>query len=263
VLDVCGTGGDSKGTFNISTTVAFVLAGAGYKVAKHGNYGVSSGCGSSDVLEALGVRFTTDPARLLRSLEYAGVCFLHAPSFHPALRAAAPVRRELGVRTVFNMLGPLVNPARPAFQMNGVYDREVLRLYGYLLKRRGAKFAVLHSLDGCDEVSLAAPTEVIWHTGRCVIHAEDFKLPTVKPAELRAPGSQQGSAALLRAVLTNDGPPAHQAVVLANAAVAIWCHNGSSNTKQLPECVEIAREALTSGAAAEALRRSIENTNAE
>jgi anthranilate phosphoribosyltransferase len=250
VIDVCGTGGDNRGTFNISTASAFVLAGAGYKVAKHGNYAVSSRCGSSDVLEALGVQFTDQRDTLLRSLERAGVCFLHAPLFHPTLRRAAQVRRALGVRTVFNMLGPLINPARPSFQMNGVYDLALLRLYGALFQRRGVHGVAVYGLDGCDEVSLAAPTQVVWPGGCREITAADVGLPEVSLQQLAAPASAQESAQLLRAVVAGEATEAQQAAVIATAAVAIWCQH----KLPLQECAQVARHSIASGAALRSLQ---------
>jgi anthranilate phosphoribosyltransferase len=154
VIDLCGTGGDGKDTFNISTLASFVVAGAGYKVAKHGNYGVSSGCGSSNVMEYLGYQFTNDTDVLKKNIDEANICFLHAPLFHPAMKTVAPIRRELGVKTFFNMLGPLVNPARPNNQLAGVYNLELARLYAYLYQKSDVKYTILNALDGYDEVSL-------------------------------------------------------------------------------------------------------------
>src|SRR5471030_2328163 len=147
VIDLCGTGGDGKDTFNISTLASFVVAGAGYKVAKHGNYGVSSGCGSSNVIEFLGYQFTNDTDVLRRNIEQANICFLHAPLFHPAMKTVAPIRKELGVKTFFNMLGPLVNPSLPQYQLTGVFNLELARIYNYMLQKTDRKFAIVHSLD--------------------------------------------------------------------------------------------------------------------
>src|SRR5690606_1810880 len=154
LIDLCGTGGDGKNTFNISTLASFVVAGAGYPVAKHGNYGVSSGCGSSNVMEYLGYKFTNDENRIKRQLETANICFLHAPLFHPAMKTVAPIRRELGVKTFFNMLGPLTNPADPAYQSVGVFSLELARLYGYLLQKSSKGYTIIYALDGYDEISL-------------------------------------------------------------------------------------------------------------
>jgi anthranilate phosphoribosyltransferase len=250
VVDVCGTGGDHKGTFNISTSVAFVLAGAGCKVAKHGNYAVSSACGSSNVLEHLGIRFTNDNDALRRSVERAGVCFLHAPLFHPALKQVAHLRRQLGIRTVFNVLGPLVNPAHPSFQMSGVYDLELVRLYSYLLSRRGTKFGVVHSLDGYDELSLTGSARVAWNLGSRDLSPREFGLKEVSHEELLAGETVAESAAIVVAVLSGRGTVAQEAVVVANAALAMWCRDGGSSIEKY---VEIARESIRTGAAKRAL----------
>ena len=254
VMDLCGTGGDNRNTFNISTATAFVLAGAGYKVAKHGNYGVSSMCGSSNVLEELGVKFSTDREVLLRALEATNVCFLHAPLFHPILGRAQAVRRELGFRTVFNMLGPLVNPAQPAFQINGVYDRPLLRLYGYLLARRGAHFATLFTTDGYDEVTLTAPLEIITRAGRRQLQPEDFGLFKVAHSEIKGGASIAESAKILVAILEGRGSPAQQAVVTASAGLAMWC---SAERGLLIDHVEQARETISSGRALKVLKDSV------
>lgn len=255
VIDVCGTGGDSKGTFNISTASSFVLAGAGYKVAKHGNYGVSSSCGSSNALEALGITFSTDRPRLLKALDEANICFLHAPLFHPALKRVQPIRKELGFRTVFNMLGPLVNPARPATQMNGVYSNSLLRLYQHVLSRRGIRFTAFHSQDGYDEITLSAPIMCVSNTGEREITAHDFNLPHVNHDEIKGGATIEESARLLRAILEGRGTAAQEAVVCANAALAMFTHDPKGT---LPEYVARAQETIQSGKALEILKRSIE-----
>lgn len=255
IVDVCGTGGDHKDTFNISTATAFVLAGAGYKVAKHGNSAVSSSCGSSNVLEALGVRLEANRYHLQRALDKNHICFLHAPLFHPALKRVAALRQELGFRTVFNALGPLINPARPTFQCSGVYDLELHRLYGYLLQRRGKKFAVVHSLDGYDEVSLTAPSRVTTRMGLSEITAKDFGFSPLKPEELRAPATVKDSAALIVDILEGRGTPAQEAVVISNAALAMWCNEERG---ELEEFCHTARESIRSGAARRSLQGSVE-----
>lgn len=254
VLDVCGTGGDNRGTFNISTVTAFVLAGAGYRVAKHGNYAVSSACGSSNVLEELGVPLVSDRDTLLHTLERSNVCFIHAPLFHPALKKAAPVRRELGFRTVFNMLGPLINPARPMCQVNGVYDRQVLRLYGTILRRRGARFATLLGGDGHDEVTLTAPLSVVTDRGEMRLEATDFSLAPVKAEALLGGATAKDAATIVREVLEGRGTRAQEDVVVASAALAM--HVFHSDTS-LSQCVEAARESIRSGRALGALRSTI------
>jgi anthranilate phosphoribosyltransferase len=255
LLDVCGTGGDGKGTFNISTATAFILAAAGYKVAKHGNYAVSSSCGSSNVLEALGLSFTAEQETLRRRLAETNVCFLHAPLFHPAMKRVAPVRKELGCRTVFNMLGPLVNPARPIFQANGVYDRELLRLYGYLLPRQGKRFATFLSTDGYDEVTLTAPLLVVTDRGSYELAPSDFGTSVLQPGEILGGKTIEESATLLRAILEGKGTKPQEDVVSASAGLVMWTKEGSGT---LAEHVSRARQLVRSGAGAKVLTRSIE-----
>lgn len=254
LIDVCGTGGDHKGSFNISTTVAFVLAGAGYKVAKHGNYAVSSSCGSSNVLEALGVTLTTDREVALRGLQQAGVCFLHAPLFHPVLKRVQPVRKSLGMRTVFNVLGPLVNPAKPQFHYAGVYDLELQRLYSYLFTRRGKRFAVVYSLDGYDEISLTGTARVVSAEGVVDLSSRDFGFDVVEAEHLRGGETPQESAAIVRAVLEGSATAAQECAVVANAAVAMWRYEGRGS---LGEWVEKATESIRSGRAQQALAQSV------
>ncbi len=255
VMDLCGTGGDGRGSFNISTAAAFVVAGAGHKVAKHGNAAVSSACGSSNVLEALGVRLSSDVDTLRRSLEAANVCFLHAPLFHPALKKAAPVRKELGVRTVFNILGPLVNPARPSLQVSGVYGREVLRLYSVVLSRRPGDFAALVSADGHDEVTLAAAALVATRSGLRELRPEDFGLEPVEQSDLRGADTVADAAKILRSILAGEGTRAQQDVVAANAGLAIHCREQGSS---LLDGVAKARESIRSGRAMASLKACVE-----
>ncbi len=177
-IDLCGTGGDGKNTFNISTLASFVTAGAGIKVAKHGNYGVSSVSGSSNVMESLGLRFTNNKDKLKRQIEEANICFLHAPLFHPAMKAVAPIRRPLGIKTFFNMLGPLVNPAQPKLQSVGVFNLQLARNYEYLFQKEADKrYAILHAHDGYDEVSLTGKVRVASNNGVADLKAGDFKCP--------------------------------------------------------------------------------------
>lgn len=253
LIDVCGTGGDGKGTFNISTATAFVLAAAGYKVAKHGNYAVSSSCGSSNVLEALGITLTNDQEKLRKNLSESGVCFLHAPLFHPAMKRVAGVRKELGFRTVFNMLGPLVNPARPSFQVNGVYNRELQRSYGYLLERQGKRFATVYSTDGYDEVTLTAPVIVRTDRGCHEIPPSDFGFSAIQPCELAAGKTVEESAQIVRTILNGKGTLAQHNVVSASAGLTMWTKEGSGT---LAEHVQRAHSIITSGTAAKILERS-------
>ncbi len=249
-IDVCGTGGDGKNTFNISTAAAFVVAGADVRVAKHGNVAVSSICGSSNVLEALGVRFANDRDALLRALERAGICYLHAPLFHPAMKHVAPVRRELGVRTFFNILGPLANPCSPAAQLIGVHSLELARLYAYMHQSEAQSFVIVHSLDGYDEVSLTASFKYITRTGERFARPSDLGLPAVMPSDLAGGQDAAESAELLVKILSGNGSPAQRSVVVANAALAI---HAAKPAVSLRDCVSEADESLSSGRAYRAL----------
>ena len=253
LIDMCGTGGDGKSSFNISTTAAFVVAGAGYKVAKHGNIAVSSSCGSSNVLEALGIKLSGEQEHLKRSLAEAGVCFIHAPLFNQAFRSLAPVRKELGFRTVFNALGPLINPATIDFQYTGVYNLELQRLYGYLLNRRNKKFAVVHSLDGYDELSLTDTARVVSSSGSFELRPGDLSSPKLSPAQIAAPTSAIESAKLIEGILKNSSVRALKSCVVANAGSAIWFYQGARGN--LSECLAIAEESINSGRALKVLRR--------
>ncbi len=253
-IDLCGTGGDAKNTFNISTLSSFVVAGAGGKVVKHGNYGVSSLCGSSNVMEWLGYRFTNDSSKLLRELEEAGICFLHAPLFHPALKNVAAVRKALGVRTFFNMLGPLVNPARPGRQCTGVFSLELARNYQYLLQEAGETFAVVHSLDGYDEISLTSPARCLTQNGEQMLTPADFGSETLEPEALFGGDSVEEAGQIFLRVLENKGTAAQQKVVVANSGLALQCF---SPEKSLAECCREAEESVASGRAMGAFRRLV------
>ncbi len=221
LIDLCGTGGDGKDTFNISTLASFVVAGAGYKVAKHGNYGVSSGCGSSNVMEYLGYQFTNDESKLNSTLDKAGICFLHAPLFHPAMKNVAPVRRELGVKTFFNMLGPLVNPAKPNNQIVGVYNLELARLYAYLYQKSAVNYTILNALDGYDEVSLTGDFKTFSAEGEKINSITDLGFDKVNTAEIIGGHTVAESAGIFMQVLNGQGTTAQNNVVLCNAALAI------------------------------------------
>lgn len=249
-MDVCGTGGDGKHTFNISTLTAFVLAGAGVPVAKHGNYGVSSVSGSSNVLEVLGVVFHTREELLRQQLAEAGICFLHAPLFHPAMRHVAPVRKELGVKTFFNMLGPLVNPARPSTQLVGVFSLELARMYRYLLQEERANFAIIHALDGYDELTLTADCKLADRQGETILRPQDFGFAPVQPAELAGGDSPAAAADIFMRILRGAGSEAQTQVVLANAALGLRLYRPGLS---LAAAVEQARESLLGGKALQAL----------
>jgi anthranilate phosphoribosyltransferase len=223
VMDIVGTGGDGKNTFNISTLSCFIVAGAGQKVAKHGNYGASSISGSSNVMEQLGYTFKNDNARLLKELEAANICFLHAPLFHPALKIVGPIRKNLGVRTFFNMLGPMVNPASPDFQLVGVYNLEMARIYNYLLQQTGKAFTIIHSLDGYDEISLTNDTKVITNEGEKVMTPEQLGKRTVAAEDIYGGNTVEEAAKIFTKIIRGEGSWAQNAVVLANAAMALHC----------------------------------------
>ena len=221
LIDLCGTGGDGKNTFNISTLASFVVAGAGYHVAKHGNYGVSSGCGSSNVIEHLGYRFTNDKDAISRQLETANICFLHAPLFHPAMKTVAPIRKELGVKTFFNMIGPLVNPTNPYYQSVGVFSLELARLYGYLYQQTEKRYTILHALDGYDEVSLTGDFKTISNQGENFYTLEHLGFAPLTAESIHGGDTVEEAAAIFTKVIQGEGTTAQNNVVLANAAVAI------------------------------------------
>jgi anthranilate phosphoribosyltransferase len=240
VIDLCGTGGDGKDTFNISTLASFVVAGAGYPVAKHGNYGVSSVCGSSNVMEFLGYRFGNAPDQLKRELDGAGITFLHAPLFHPAMKAVAPVRRALGLKTFFNQLGPLVNPARPPKQFTGVFNLELARTYHHILQASGMGYTVVHSLDGYDEVSLTGPFRMYSHRGEGLLAPKDLGLPQCEPSQLFGGATIAEAAQIFQSVLAGQGTAAQMDAVVANASLAIY----TASEKPLAECRSIAEDSL-------------------
>lgn len=221
LIDLCGTGGDGKDTFNISTLASFVVAGAGYKVAKHGNYGVSSGCGSSNVMEYLGYQFRNDTEHLKKNLDEAGLCFLHAPLFHAAMKTVAPIRKELGVKTFFNMLGPLVNPAKPKYQMVGVFSLELARLYAYLYQKSDTKYTIVHALDGYDEISLTCDFKTFSEGGEHIHSISQLGFEKIEPEKIGGGSTVKESADIFMAVLEGDGTTEQNNVVICNAAVAI------------------------------------------
>ena len=254
VIDIVGTGGDGKNTFNISTLACFIVAGAGEKVAKHGNYGASSISGSSNVMEQLGYVFTNQSDQLRKELETANICFLHAPLFHPALKVVGPIRRNLGVRTFFNMLGPLVNPAAPTTQLIGVYSLEMARIYNYLLQQTGKPFTIIHSLDGYDEVSLTNDTKVITAAGERMYSARELGKRQVMPHDLYGGDTLEAAAAIFRSIISGKGTWAQNAVVLANAALALA---GTGKYANYEEAYQAAVRSLESGAALQSLETLI------
>ncbi|TXK51914.1 anthranilate phosphoribosyltransferase [Pontibacter qinzhouensis] len=245
-IDLCGTGGDGKDTFNISTISSFVVAANGVAVAKHGNYGVSSTCGSSNVLEALGIKFTTNHGELERSIEKHNICFLHAPLFHPALKSVGSIRKDLGVKTFFNMLGPMVNPAFPKRQMVGVFSLELARMYGYLYQQSDVHYSIIHTLDGYDEVSLTSPFKLISDKSELLLDAETLGLPTLQHEQIKGGSDIAGSADIFLNVLKGQGTEAQTAVVAANAGIALQCAKPELSFR---DAAAIAKETLVAGKA--------------
>jgi anthranilate phosphoribosyltransferase len=256
IIDLCGTGGDGKDTFNISTLASFVVAGAGYKVAKHGNYGVSSGCGSSNVMEFLGYQFTNDADKLKTSIDKANICFLHAPLFHPAMKTVAPIRRELGVKTFFNMLGPMVNPAEPQNQMVGVFNLELARVYAYLYQKSDKKYTILNALDGYDEISLTCDFKTFSPEGERINTIEELGFEKLNPAEITGGHTISESADIFMKVLNKEATTAQNNVVLCNAALAI---RTMEPQKSFADCFYEAEESLLAGKALKSFNRLLQN----
>jgi anthranilate phosphoribosyltransferase len=250
-IDLCGTGGDGKNTFNISTLSSFVAAGAGINVTKHGNYGVSSVSGSSNVLEHLGVKFSNEKGFLEKCLNDAGICILHAPLFHPAMKNVAPIRKELGVKTFFNMLGPMVNPAFPKNQLVGVFNLELARIYGYLYQNTDKNFSILHALDGYDEISLTGDTKVISNYSEMMLSPKDFGVEKITQDAIFGGDTVQEAANIFMNVINGNGTAAQNNVVSANAGMAI------ATVKNLtPKAgFELAKESLLSGKGLMALEK--------
>ena len=253
-IDLCGTGGDGKDTFNISTLSSFITAGAGVKVTKHGNYGVSSTCGSSNVMENLGIKFTNDINFLRKSIDETNICVLHAPLFHPAMKNVAPIRRELGVKTFFNMLGPMVNPAFPKNQMVGVFNLELLRLYGYLYQETDKYYAIVHALDGYDEISLTGKTKVITNDSELLFSPKEIGLNQVNQSEIFGGDTVKDASSLFKKIINGDGTKAQNEVVLANSGLAI----ATANKIDHKAGIEMAKESLFGGKAKQCLTKLIE-----
>jgi anthranilate phosphoribosyltransferase len=252
VIDIVGTGGDGKNTFNISTLSCFIVAGTGNKVAKHGNYGATSVSGSSNVMEQLGYTFKNDAGVLQKELDEANICFLHAPMFHPALKAVGPIRKNLGVRTFFNMLGPMVNPAFPKHQLVGVYNLEMARIYNYLLQPTGSNFTIIHSLDGYDEISLTGDTKIITSEGEKIYSAEQLGKRTVTATDIYGGNTAEEAAQLFLKIIKGEGSWAQNAVVLSNSAMALQC---TGKYKNYDDCYAAAVESLESGKAYASLKK--------
>lgn len=254
-MDVCGTGGDGKDTFNVSTLTTFVLAGAGIKIAKHGNYGVSSTCGSSNILEHFGYKFSTDSDKLKNEIDKTGVCFLHAPLFNPAMKNVAPVRRALKIKTFFNMLGPMVNPSFPSKQLIGVYSLELARLYNYLYQQSSMKYMIIFSLDGYDEVSLTSDFKYILNGVEQIVSPETLNYKRSIQSELRGGKSIPEAADLFMKILKGEGTRTQNDVVTANSQMALKCYYPF---KSFEECREIASESISNGKAYKSFIKLIE-----
>jgi anthranilate phosphoribosyltransferase len=254
-MDVCGTGGDGKDTFNISTLACFVVAGAGQRVAKHGNHGVSSAVGSSTVLEYLGVKFTNDIDHLKQKIETAGVCYLHAPLFHPAMKHVAAIRKELGIKTFFNMLGPLINPSNPKKQLVGVFSLELARLYSYLYQQTDKKYLILHTLSGYDEISLTGDFKIITSQEEKIINPKSLKIDVLSPESLSGGDTLQDAADIFLNVLQNNATAAQAQVVVVNAAFALQAANPALG---IFDAIAAAQESLESGRAWQCFKKLID-----
>lgn len=256
-IDLCGTGGDGKNTFNISTLTSFVIAGAGEKVSKHGNYSVSSSCGSSNVMEYYGYKFSNDSDKLRRELDEAGICFLHAPLFNPAMKNVAPVRRSLRMKTFFNMLGPMVNPSSPANQLVGVFSLDVARLYNYIYQESGTQFAVIHSLDGYDEISLTAPFKIFSNESESILSPADLGFKQLSQDQIFGGDTVDEASKIFMDILKGEGTDAQNNTVIANAGFALQIMDQNS---ELGACMQRASEALKSGKALQVFKKLIELT---
>ena len=250
-IDLCGTGGDNKDTFNISTLSAFVTAGAKVNVSKHGNYGVSSSCGSSNVLEFLGIKFSNNKDFLKKSIEKSGICILHAPLFHPAMKNVAPIRKELGLKTFFNILGPLVNPSFPKNQIVGVFNLELARLYSYLFQKTNKNYAIIHSLDGYDEISLTGNVKIITRNEENIFSPQDLSLQKLNSKSINGGETIKESAKIFMNILQNKGTKSQNQVIFANAGLAI----STALNISIEDGIEKAKEALKSNKAFEAFNK--------
>lgn len=254
-IDIVGTGGDGKNTFNISTTASFVVAGAGYPVVKHGNYGATSLSGASNAMEAQGIRFTTDMGKLKRSIEECNIAYMHAPLFSPALKAVAPVRKSLGVRTFFNVLGPLINPSDPEYQLLGVYDLSMSRLYSYIYQANRKRFGIVHSLDGYDEISLTGQFKFVTNGGEQLFSPEELGFERINPRDITGGNTLEEAVSIFGNVINCTATSQQMNVVIANAAFAIQIIEAE---KSISECIEIARESLYGKKAQAVLKKFVE-----
>jgi anthranilate phosphoribosyltransferase len=255
-IDVVGTGGDRKNTFNISTTACFVIAGAGYKVAKHGNYAATSVSGASNVIEQHGVKFTDDLDKLNRSINECGIVYLHARLFAKAMKIVGPIRAALPFPTFFNLLGPIINPSRPQCQLLGTANLDQMRLYNSVYQRLGIDYGIVNSMDGYDEISLTGDFKVMTNNYEKVFHVSDLGFEIAKPEELKAGATEEEAAKIFDTVLDGTCLPAQRNIVLANAAFAIQVLE--KGKKDIPECLDIARESLDSGNALRTFKKFVE-----
>jgi len=253
-IDIVGTGGDGKDTFNISTLSCFIVAGAGQPVVKHGNYGASTVSGSSNVMEQLGYTFKNEEALLAKEVKEAGICFLHAPLFHPALKTVGPIRRNIGIRTFFNMLGPIVNPVQPKYQLIGVYNLEMARIYNYVLQLLNKEFTLIHSLDGYDEISLTADTKIITNKGESIMTPYELGKKKVFAKELHGGDTVEEAAAIFKNIIEGKGTWSQNAVVLANSAMALQITGKYENYEM---AYQAAVNSLETGAANNCLKKLI------
>lgn len=255
-IDVVGTGGDRKNTFNISTTSCFVIAGAGYKVAKHGNYSATSVSGASNVIAEHGVKFSADIDILNRSINEAGIVYLHAQLFAQAMKFVGPIRKALQFPTVFNLLGPIVNPSQPQAQLLGVANLNQMRLYSQVYQRIGIDYGIVNSIDGYDEISLTGDFKVTTNNYERIFNPSDLGFETAKPEELVAGATEKEAKEIFDSVLENRALPAQKNIVLANAAFGIQVMEKGS--KSIDECIEIARESIDSGNALNTFKKFVE-----
>jgi anthranilate phosphoribosyltransferase len=254
-IDVCGTGGDNKNTFNISTLSAFVLAASGVPVAKHGNFAATSVSGSSDILKYFGYNFKTSEQELQDDLEKNNLCFIHAPNFHPALKNVGPVRRGLKTNTLFNLMGPLVNPAQTEYKYVGVYNRSVARLYHFFLQTGTTQYHLVNSLDGYDEISLTSDVLITTNSGEQVIPKDELPFKSISAEEINAGNSIDDAARIFMAVLKNEASEAQKNVVLVNSAYAMQCYTH----KEIGECIAVCNESIKSEKALQLFNRIIKN----
>ena len=255
-IDVVGTGGDRKNTFNISTTSCFVIAGAGYKVAKHGNYSATSTSGASNVIANHGVTFTDDIDKLNKCINECGIVYLHAQLFAKAMKFVGPIRKALQFPTCFNLLGPIVNPSKPQCQMLGVANLDQMRLYNNVYRKIGVDYAIVNSIDGYDEISLTSDFKVVTNDYERIFSPEEIGMKVAKPEELRAGASEQEAMEIFDNVLNNKALEAQKNIVIANAGFAIQVLE--KGQKSIEECMNIARESIDSGKALETFKKFVE-----